>query len=119
MVQSGFDPTTSCSVGNVLLIERIKGLLVLANNLCLLRNCIYCYVLFLSAQQKGTAPQATRLQVSQSPVRSVSPGQQITIRNVTQTLPVTQTVKTAATTSDRSVQGMFHAVSTNRDFKIQ
>ena len=83
-------------------------------------NCIYfCYVLFLSAQQKGTPPQATHLQVSQSPVRSVSPGQQITIRNVTQTLPVTQTVKTAATTSDRPVQGMFHTVSTNRDFKIQ
>ena len=74
-------------------------------------NCIYCYVLFLSAQQKGTPPQAAHLQVSQSPVRSVSPGQQITIR-----MPATQTVKTAATTS---VQGMFHTVSTNGDFKIQ
>ena len=70
-------------------------------------------------QQKGTSPQATHLQVSQSPVQSVSPGQSITNRNVAQTLPVAKTVKTAATTSDRPVQGMFHAVSTNRDFKMQ
>ena len=47
-------------------------------------------------QQKGTSPQATHLQVGQSPVQSVSPGQPITNRNVAQTLPVAQTVKTAA-----------------------
>jgi len=63
----------------------------------------------------STAPQTTRLQVTQSPVQTVTPGQQMVVRSVTQSLPVqtltsqalsAQGIKTVVTMPDRPVQGM-------------
>jgi len=58
-----------------------------------------------------TSPQATHLQVSQTPVQTVAPGQQIAVRSVAPVRPATG-IKAVVTATDRPMQGVFLKIYT-------
>ena len=56
-----------------------------------------------------TSPQATHLQVTQTPIQTVTPGQQIVVRSVTPVRPATP-IKPVVTATDRPMQGVFFKI---------
>lgn len=59
-----------------------------------------------------TSPQATHLQVTQTPVQTVAPGQQIAVRSVAPVRPATG-IKPVVTATDRPMQGVFSKTHTS------
>lgn len=60
-----------------------------------------------AAQRTVTSPQPTSLQVTQTPIQTIAPGQQIAIRSVAPAQSV-QGIKPGVTSTNRPMQGLFY-----------